>query len=190
MANSVAYHNSMESVTKAQSVFQEDRVKQMPHPYFVDGKSYYIFKEQIVELSTNTSSNSTTFNNDINSDILNKKIRELEKLFNLEWQKNKRYIKVDNQGALNSIHKAIKQVSKINYEKILVELSPTNAVIFKILLKKENNLLLLLTIPFAQIQDLGEGEVIYSLFENRELIVSNAKLIEDIVEGINEYTEQ
>lgn len=190
MANSVAYHNNIEFVARAQSVFQEEKLKQVPYSFSLDGKFYAIFKGQIIAIRNNNLSFYTDSHRDYNSDKLNERIEELEKLFDIEWQKNKNYIKIDSREALNKSIKTIKRIAKINYEKILVELSPTNAIIFKILLKKENNLLLLLTFPFSKIQNLEKDEVIYSLFENRELIVSNAKPINEVVEGINEYTKQ
>lgn len=191
MANSVAYNNNIELVARTQSVFQEEKIKQIPYSFPLDGKFYTIFNDKIIyQSSINSLSNYITFNNYINLDGLNKKVQELEKLFHIEWQRNKSYIKIDSQEILHRVHKVIEQIAKINYEKILVELSPTNAIIFKILLKKENNLLLLLTFPFSKIQNLEKDEVIYSLFENRELIVSNAKPINEVVEGINEYTKQ
>jgi exonuclease VII large subunit len=113
---------------------------------------------------------------------------KLDKIIENELKKYKNYISSDYQEALQKIENAKKIIVNINYLDILVELSPTNAIIFKILLKK--GVFLFITLPFGEVIDLEENEVVYSLFENRNLIVSNAKLLPEIIQGAVEYIKQ
>lgn len=51
----------------------------------------------------------------------------------------------------------------------------------------KENIVLYLTIPLKETTEFGRCEVVYTLFENKELLVSNVKNLFDVVRGIKEY---
>lgn len=79
-----------------------------------------------------------------------------------------------------------KKISKINFNKIAVELTPSNAIKFTLTFK--DNKLLMLTSPFDEIEGMSKGEVLFSFFIDRKLILSDTINIDDLVSGINNYT--
>lgn len=108
--------------------------------------------------------------------------------FEKEFSSCGHYIKTDVADAKAQVESLIKEIAKLNFADIALELSQTNAIIFKIALDDE--LLMVITKPFFEIEDLKLNEVIFGLFRNREMLYSDSTEIEKLVDGTNKYMQE
>jgi hypothetical protein len=99
------------------------------------------------------------------------------------------YIQCDPREADLLIFKFIDCISKIGFINAAIEFTPSNSVKFSLSLKKNtnSNLMLVITRPFHSLDDLEDEAVIFSIFEEETLLLSNALPITSLVEGINSY---
>ncbi len=101
-----------------------------------------------------------------------------------EFKLHKDYIKVDTDIAKAKILETVLQISRIPFEEIAIELTPSNAIKFTIQLKK--NQYLIISLPFHSLDDIAENEVIFSLFIDNELTMSNSSHISTWVQVMQE----
>lgn len=117
----------------------------------------------------------------------NANFQQIQNKFERELAKYSNYISSDIEEAQRSFSEISKSISKINYEKIALEITPSNAVKFTIILNDTS--ILSVTKPFDKIDDLNENEVVFNLYKNRELLVSDATKVDELVKGINSYVQ-
>jgi hypothetical protein len=104
----------------------------------------------------------------------------------LEFKKHKTYISTDIEKAKKITENIIEQLSFLTFEDISVELTPSNAVKFKILL--DDDQLITITKPFEDLIDLKENEVVFNFYIKRHRILSDVKDIIQLVQGINKLS--
>ena len=102
-----------------------------------------------------------------------------------EFSEYAEYVEIDVNKAKARTFNLAKELIDIPFENISIELTQSSAVKFKIVLDK--NRLLIINKPFEELVDLSNEEVIFSIFVNRELIISNATTISNVVEGVQKY---
>ena len=117
----------------------------------------------------------------------NANFQQLQNKFEIEYLKYSHYISTDKSEAKEIFRKISKHISDINFNKIAIELTPSNAIKFTIILN--NKLTLTISKPFGEMEDLEENQVVFSLYNNKELMVSDAAKINELVKGINSYVK-
>lgn len=115
----------------------------------------------------------------------NAKFLKLKNDFNVELDKFSHFL----QGHPNTIKETFDQLAhelaKIDFNSSIVEISPSNNFKIKLLLPYEN--LLVINKPMGQLEDLHKNEVIFSLFKEDTLLLSDAVDMFKLATGINEY---
>ena len=76
-------------------------------------------------------------------------------------------------------------ISELPFDKATVEITKSEYLKFTFLFSEDK--LLLISKPLSPVGDLGENEIIFSYFINRELILSNAAQTSSFVKGFKEY---
>ena len=76
-------------------------------------------------------------------------------------------------------------ISELPFEKSTVELTKSNGLKFTLLFPK--NKLLLITKALGNVENLKDNEIVFSLFINRELIMSNVSDDTNFMEGFQRY---
>lgn len=107
------------------------------------------------------------------------------KKINKEFYECAEYIEIDINKAKARTFSLAKELIDIPFENISIELTPNSAVKFKLVLDQSK--LLIINKPFEELVDLANDEVIFSIFVNRELIISDATTISNVVEGVQKY---
>jgi hypothetical protein len=115
------------------------------------------------------------------------KFQNINNKFEMEIERYSNYLNLDLYDIRYSYNNMWKFISKIDYEKIALEITPSNAVKFTIILK--NEIILSITKPFDKIEDLDENEVVFNLYLNRELLVSDTSKIDELVKRVNSYVK-
>lgn len=115
-----------------------------------------------------------------------KRYEFLSEKVQVEYSKNRTYLDI-NEAEFSSITDLlVENISKINYKKISVEISPINEIKFKTFLN--DDLLLIITKPFERIKQ-ERSMVFYSVFINKKSVLNDFKNIEELVEGINQFIQ-
>ena len=114
-----------------------------------------------------------------------KRFCDLKNEFEIEFQQNSIYLIGSSSQALIDFEIIAKELAKIVFVDSTTELSITNS--FKIKLLLSNKILLVITKPLGLISDLKNSEVIFSIFENKKCLISDAIEISQLVKGINAY---
>ena len=78
----------------------------------------------------------------------------------------------------------IKQLAKINYEDVEIEITPLNSIKFVFKLKKPNHYIRI-TKPLEKYEKLNAEDVITSLIINDECVLNDVLPITKVIEGIN-----
>lgn len=102
-----------------------------------------------------------------------------------EFKKYSHYIEKDVSKARAEAEMVAREISSIKFDKVSVELTPSNTV--KFTLKFDERKMLMLTYPFDKIEGVIEGEVLFSFFIDRTMILSDSLNLKDLVLGINNY---
>lgn len=121
---------------------------------------------------TSVNENSSKFN------ILKNKIDN-------EMLQYNRYVEIDREKAIQNMYELARKLSDVPFQDVAVEITPSNAVKFKMML--DDRKLLIINKPFEELMDLSNDEVIFSIFINRELIISNAGTTFNVVQAIKNY---
>ncbi len=104
----------------------------------------------------------------------------------LEYSKNKAYLNITENEFSAITDLLIENISKLNYERVYVELSPLNEIKFKTVLNDDT--LLIITKPFEKLNE-NPSMVFYSVFINKKSVLNDYKNIEELVEGINQFIQ-
>ena len=124
----------------------------------------------------------------LESENFDKNLKMIQNRFAVEFDKYSHYITTDKSDAKKQIELISNELAKINFENILVELSPLNSVKFKVKLDSEK--MLIITRPFVEISEMDNDDVIFSYFINRECIISDAIKLTKLVEGFSKYLSE
>ncbi len=118
--------------------------------------------------------------------ILNERYGELIEKINLEFIEYGNTIFEEPKDFLILSKSIAIKISEINFQKSAVELTPSRAIKFK--LKLNDDLILTIIKPFIKPVDIGKDDLIYTLKYKKELLLSNATKIENIIEGAAKST--
>lgn len=105
--------------------------------------------------------------------------------FEREFVKYASSIALNETEAKKIFKKTSRLVANINFKAIAVEISPLNAVKFSVILDDRKELYI--TKSFSSLPDLNDGGVVFSLFVDQKLIISDAAKLDSLVQGINKY---
>lgn len=122
------------------------------------------------------------FDYEIELDTVSKIKTKVEK----EFAKNSSYITSDLKKAYLITETLIEHLSSISFKDISLELTPSNAIKFKIILNNEQ--LITITKPFENLVDVNDNEVIFNFYLNNQRILSDVKDITELVYGINKIS--
>jgi len=116
-----------------------------------------------------------------------KLIREkrIKEKFNKELQKNHHYIKIPLKEAKEISYEVISKIAEINFNEVVVEISPLNSL--KINIQTDKETLITIIKPFKELVDLSKNEVILNAYINNECIISNAGNINEVVDNIKKW---
>lgn len=115
----------------------------------------------------------------------NSRFNILKNKIDAELNQYSSYIEIDIQRAKSNMFDLAEKLADIPFQKVSVEITPSNAVKFKMILDESK--LLIINKPFEELLDLSNDEIIFSIFVNRELIISNAGTTFNVVEAIQKY---
>jgi hypothetical protein len=115
-----------------------------------------------------------------------KRYNYLQERIKIEYEKNYSYLAISEDEFYTSMNILIENISKLNYSKISVELSPQNEIKFKSILTDDT--ILILTKP---LEKLGKDNpmIFYSVFINKKSVLNDYKNIEELVEGLNQFMQ-
>ena len=102
-----------------------------------------------------------------------------------EYEKYCHYIKGDSKAFDKNVKLINQTISQFNYEDFDIELTPSSTIVYSLLLPDKK--LLIITKSFEDYEDKAENDVVFSIFDNKKLILSDTKDLNELVSGINEY---
>lgn len=102
--------------------------------------------------------------------------------FEREFKNCGHYIKTDVADAKLQVEDLIREVARVDFMAMELELSQTNAVVFKIAIDQE--VLMVLTKPFHKLDDMELDEVVVTLYHKADLLFGGSVKIKNL-EGIN-----
>lgn len=111
-------------------------------------------------------------------------LEHIQRRLEHEYKNYSHYITGDLETAQRLIDRIAKQVSKILAEKLVVELTPNNAVKFTMVLPNGKKLLITKRLSSAD----GDS-VIFSIFEKTDLLIADTIDINTLSYGINKYIQ-
>ncbi len=115
----------------------------------------------------------------------NNKIYQLNISWQKEYDKYSHYIKANQINFKSNVQKLNQTISRIHYEDYEIELTPNNSVKYTLLLPDKK--ILMITKSFESYEDKTEKEIVFSIFEDKKLILSDIKNLDELVAGINRY---
>lgn len=125
--------------------------------------------------------------NGVDDTFVNTKLNEFNAYWEKEYNKYKHYI-VENQEDFKKNVECVNQnIVQIKFDDYEIELTPNNAVKYTLLLPDKK--MLMITKSFNAYEDKMEKYVVVSIFENKKLILSDIKNLDELVTGINKYID-
>ena len=120
-------------------------------------------------------------------DIYLKRLHALNQTWEVEFKKYSHYITNDsNEENISDIINSIsKKIAHIPFKEFEIELSPNNCV--KYILELQDKKILIITKALHSFDDNDKNKVIFTIFKDKQLILSDEKQIYELVEGINRY---
>lgn len=118
---------------------------------------------------------------------VNTKLIDVNNAWAKEYEKYCHYIKGDSKVFDKNIKLVNSIISAINYDDFDIELTPSSTIVYSLLLPDKK--LLIITKSFQNDEDKAENDVVFSIFDNKKLILSDIKDLNELVSGINEYTK-
>lgn len=125
----------------------------------------------------------STVKNEISHDPTAENLHTYLSLYLKQIEKHPDYLSIDKAKAIGYFFKSALKISKIPFEKSAVHLLPENG--YKFILRNGNKLLMISQTLNGE--DMKSDEVVYSLFENKELIISDLTKIDRFVDEIKIY---
>jgi hypothetical protein len=121
-----------------------------------------------------------------NNDI-NRKLEDVNNAWEKEYEKYKHYIKGNEDIFFSGVKSINRTIAKINYKDFDIELTPSNTIVYDLLLP--NNQMLVIRKSFEKYDDKAENDVVFSIFENKTHILSGIKDLNELVSLTNNYIE-
>ena len=119
--------------------------------------------------------------------INNDKLAQLNTSWQKEYNKYSYYISENQKQFKSNVDQLNQIISQINFEDYEIELTPNNSVKYTLLLPDKK--VLMITKSFDLYEDKTEKEIVFSIFENKKLILSDIKNLDELVTGINRYID-
>lgn len=102
-----------------------------------------------------------------------------------EFLKYSKYIDKSIVEAREQTNTVTKEIALMKFNQVSVELTPSNTIKFTLIF--DDRKMLMITYPFGKMEGIPNGNVLFSFFIDRKLIVSNTSNLSDLVTGINNY---
>lgn len=116
------------------------------------------------------------------------------RMLDTEYHKELQLRNTDLESPIEQINEVsngvFRELAKIGFIKPAVELTKSNTLKVSLLLKEEPRLMLVVTQPFEALEDLTSGHVIFSIFEEKERLISDALPLQFLVQKIAAYMEE
>jgi hypothetical protein len=119
--------------------------------------------------------------------IVDLRLTAINSAWKKEYDKYKHYIKGDTDNFFNQVDLVNKIISKVKYKDFDIELTPSNSIVYDLLLP--NNQMLVIRKSFEKYEDKAENDVVFSIFENKTHILSGIKDLNELVSLTNNYIE-
>ncbi len=125
---------------------------------------------------------------DTYSDVItNTKLIDINEAWEKEYEKYYSYIKGDLDSFYQNVKLVNSIISIICYEDFAIELTPSSTIKYSLLLPDKKKLII--KKYFEKYEDKAENDVIFSIFDNKKLILSDTKDLNELVSGINRYIQ-
>lgn len=120
-----------------------------------------------------------------------KKIKHLNDLISLEWEKHGENVTVDRAIADKVIHDLKEKLLEIDYDKISVELTPLDSILFSLIfdIEKGERVITLIDKPFIPIKGLDENQAVVSIIRNGNLLMADILEIDSYIESTKKLRE-
>ena len=116
---------------------------------------------------------------------VNDKLYEFNAYWEKEYGKYAHYVVGNPTDFKRNVARVNQSIAQIHFEDYEIELTPNNSVKYTLLLPDKK--MLMITKSFNSYEDKTEKEVVFSIFENKKLILSDIKNLDELVTGINKY---
>ncbi|RIV27491.1 hypothetical protein DYU11_04075 [Fibrisoma montanum] len=116
--------------------------------------------------------------------LVDPRVKFLKDKVKLELSRYPKYTKDVDKDLSKLVHDLIIAIVPIEFEKVAVEITPNATLKFKLLIDEEK--LLIISKPLKD-NELNADQVIFSIFFNRELVVSDCKNVHELVKGFNNF---
>ena len=113
------------------------------------------------------------------------KLRQFNAYWEKEYDKYTHYVVGNQTDFKRNVARVNQSIVQIHFEDYEIELTPNNSVKYTLLLPDKK--MLMITKSFNSYEDKTEKEVVFSIFENKKLILSDIKNLDELVTGINKY---
>ncbi|SFF25016.1 hypothetical protein [Spirosoma endophyticum] len=114
------------------------------------------------------------------------KIDALKARIKSEIERYPQYLPEDAENIQDLVNDMAGWIASIEFEKVAIELTPSSTLKFKFLLESDRQLII--TKPLDK-NELAKDEVFFSLFFNKELLVSDVKNVYELVQGLNKFNK-
>ena len=116
-----------------------------------------------------------------------KRLNALNQAWEVEFKKYSHYITNDSdkENISDVINSTSKKIAQIPFKEFEIELSPNNCV--KYILELQDKKIIIITKTLNSFDDNDKNKVIFTIFKDKQLILSDEKQIYELVEGINRY---
>ncbi|GAB4000106.1 hypothetical protein GCM10028807_52070 [Spirosoma daeguense] len=116
------------------------------------------------------------------------KVVSLREKINVEVKRYAHYLAIDEEAIKEMTDELSTIIATLNYNKIIVEVTPSSAIKFKIKLDERRQINI--TKPLAS-SELNKEDVVFSIFNGKTLLISDVKNIYVLVQGIiSSYKEK
>jgi hypothetical protein len=115
-------------------------------------------------------------------DYYNKNQKILKTSFDKELMKfNKDYKDI----AITTFNQTSPRISELQFKKGVLEVTQSQSIKYTLIF--DSNLVLMLSKPFKELESVRKNEIIFSVFRNKELILSNVSEISTFIEGFKKF---
>ena len=114
-----------------------------------------------------------------------KNLEHLKNSFNKSFYKNKGLLTLNNDDVYKKFLELASSFSELPFENAVVELTKSQSIKFTFLF--DDDKLLLISKNIENNDDLNYNEIVFSLFINKELIISNVSESISFVEGFQKF---
>lgn len=119
--------------------------------------------------------------------VFNKKYQQIHAKFVRELANYSDYIVTDINEATETFEAISQKIAALDFDQIAVEITPSNAV--KFIIKLDDQLLISIIKPFGTVEDLGNEDVIFNFYKDRELLISDISNIDALAKGIKDFID-